>query len=159
MIEARPQPAVPPLDPSGLVQDILAQHAGQQGSLLPILHAVQDTLGYIPDTVVAQIAAGIQRSRAEVHGVISFYSHFRTSPPARIQVQVCRAESCQACGGQALYSHAQARVAEQTDGTVSLTPVFCLGLCAQSPAIMINDQVHARVTPEKFDALLASSEA
>lgn len=158
MIEARPQPAVPPLDPSGLVQDILAQHAGQQGSLLPILHAVQDTLGYIPDTVVAQIAAGIQRSRAEVHGVISFYGHFRTAAPARTHLEVCRAESCQACGGNALYEHARARIAAGGAGEVSLAPVYCLGLCAQSPAVMIDGRPHARVTPEKLDALLASAQ-
>lgn len=151
-----PDTEVSRIDRTALVQHILAQHADQPGPLLPILHAVQDTLGYIPDTLVPQIAAGIQRSRAEVHGVISFYSHFRTSPPAGTQVQICRAESCQACGGQALYAHAQARIAQWGDDQVSLSPVFCLGLCAQSPAVMINEQVHARVTPEKLDALLAN---
>lgn len=141
-------------DHSNLVQDILARHAGQQGSLLPILHDVQDAIGWIPDAVVPLIAAGIQRSRAEVHGVIHFYTHFRTSPPARMHVEICRAESCQACGGQALYEHAERRIAATPAGEVSLAPVFCLGLCAQSPAIMIDGQLHARVTAEKLDALL-----
>ncbi|MFT0533081.1 NAD(P)H-dependent oxidoreductase subunit E [Castellaniella hirudinis] len=147
-----------PQDHSRLIQDILARHAGQQGALLPILHAVQDTLGYIPDAAVPQIAAGIQRSRAEVHGVIQFYTHFRTTPPARIRVEICRAESCQACGGNALYEHARQHLAGRPADPFSLAPVFCLGLCAQSPALLINGQPHARVTPEKLDALLASQE-
>ncbi|WP_323017642.1 NAD(P)H-dependent oxidoreductase subunit E [Castellaniella sp.] len=139
---------------SRLIQDILAQHADQRGSLLPILHAVQDVLGYIPDDAVSQIAAGIQRSRAEVHGVIHFYTHFRTAPPARLQVEVCRAESCQACGGEALYRHAEQRVAGQPADQVSLSSVYCLGLCAQSPAVMVNGRPHARVTAEQLDVLL-----
>ncbi|WP_269496103.1 NAD(P)H-dependent oxidoreductase subunit E [Castellaniella sp. S9] len=144
-----------PLDPTELVRDILLRHAGQEGSLLPILHAVQDAIGYIPDAAVVQIAAGIQRSRAEVHGVVGFYSHFRRAAPAPVRLEVCRAESCQACGGQALYAHAEARVAAAGTAEVSLDPVYCLGLCAQSPAVMINGRPHARMSPEKLDALLA----
>ncbi|WP_322998863.1 NAD(P)H-dependent oxidoreductase subunit E [Castellaniella sp.] len=154
MDSVRTDPA--PQDHSPLIQDILTRHAGQPGSLLPILHAVQDTLGHIPEDAVGMIAAGIQRSRAEVHGVIHFYTHFRTTPPARTQVEVCRAESCQACGSEALYRHAEQRAAGQPAGQMSLAPVYCLGLCAQSPAVMINGQPHARVTPEKLDALLES---
>ena len=147
-----------PQDAAAQVQDILNRHAGQPGTLLPILHDVQDTLGWIPEAVVPQIAAALQRSRAEVHGVISFYSHFRTAPPARTHVEVCRAEACQACGGKALYEHAQARLATADPAEVSLSPVYCLGLCAQSPAVMINGRPHAHVTPEKLDALLASAQ-
>jgi formate dehydrogenase subunit gamma len=146
-----------PQDADPRVQEILARHAGQPGSLLPILHDVQDTLGWIPETVVPHIAAALQRSRAEVHGVISFYPHFRTAPPARTHLEVCRAESCQACGGNALYAHAQTRVTAETTGDVSLAPVYCLGLCAQSPAVMINGRPHAHVTPEKLDALLTAA--
>ena len=146
-----------PQDVDPQVRDILDRHAGQPGALLPILHDVQDTLGWIPERVVPQIAAALQRSRAEVHGVISFYTHFRTAPPARTRLEVCRAESCQACGGNALYDHAQARVATGDAHAVSLEPVYCLGLCAQSPAIMINGRPHARVTPEKLDALLTAA--
>ncbi|MBV2180857.1 MAG: NAD(P)H-dependent oxidoreductase subunit E [Castellaniella sp.] len=156
MDSVRPDTEPGQQDHSDLVQDILARHAGQQGSLLPILHGVQDAIGWIPDTLVPQIAAGIQRSRAEVHGVIHFYTHFRTSPPARTHVEICRAESCQACGGQALYDHAEQRIAAASSGDVSLAPVFCLGLCAQSPAVMINGRPHARVTPETLDALLST---
>jgi formate dehydrogenase subunit gamma len=152
----RPDADAAPHDADPLVRDILARHAGQPGALLPILHDVQDALGWIPETAVPQIAAALQRSRAEVHGVISFYSHFRTAPPARTQLEVCRAESCQACGGGALYEHARARVAAGNTGEISLAPVFCLGLCAQSPAVMIDGRPHAHVTPEKLDALLAA---
>ncbi|MFV0283609.1 MAG: NAD(P)H-dependent oxidoreductase subunit E [Castellaniella sp.] len=153
----RSDAAAAPHDANPLVQEILARHAGRQGALLPILHDVQDALGWIPEPVVPQIAAALQRSRAEVHGVISFYSHFRTSPPARTHLEVCRAESCQACGGGALYEHAQTRVAAGNANEVSLAPVYCLGLCAQSPAVMIDGQPHARVTPEKLDALLTAA--
>ncbi|MGA0583655.1 MAG: NAD(P)H-dependent oxidoreductase subunit E, partial [Castellaniella sp.] len=99
----RPDADAAPHDADPLVQDILDRHAGRPGALLPILHDVQDALGWIPEAVVPRIAAALQRSRAEVHGVISFYSHFRTAPPARTHLEVCRAESCQACGGGALY--------------------------------------------------------
>jgi formate dehydrogenase subunit gamma len=146
-----------PHDADPLVRDILARHAGRPGALLPILHDVQDALGWIPEPAVPQIAAALQRSRAEVHGVISFYGHFRTAPPACTHLEVCRAESCQACGGNALYEHARARVAAGDPGEVSLAPVYCLGLCAQSPAVMIDGRPHARVTPEKLDALLAAA--
>jgi len=154
----RPAADAAPQDADPLVQEILSRHAGQAGALLPILHDVQDTLGWIPEPVIPQIAAALQRSRAEVHGVLSFYTHFRTSPPARTHLEVCRAESCQACGGNALYDHAQARVAAGAADDVSLAPVYCLGLCAQSPAVMINGRPHARVTPEKLDALLAAAQ-
>lgn len=150
--------AAAPHDADPLVQDILARHAGRPGALLPILHDVQDALGWIPEPVVPQIAAALQRSRAEVHGVISFYPHFRTAPPAGIHLEVCRAESCQACGGNALYDHARSRIAANNTGDVSLAPVYCLGLCAQSPAVLLNGQPHAHVTPEKLDALLASAQ-
>ncbi len=149
--------AAQPRDLSELVREILSRHAGREGSLLPILHDVQDAIGHIPDAAVVQIAEGIQRSRAEVHGVVGFYGHFRREAPAPVRLEVCRAESCQACGGQALYDHARARVAAGEAGAVSLDPVYCLGLCAQSPAVMINGRPHARMTPEKLDALLAQS--
>ncbi|MER1966075.1 NAD(P)H-dependent oxidoreductase subunit E [Castellaniella sp. GW247-6E4] len=149
--------AAQPQDPTHIVRDILLRHAGQEGSLLPILHDVQDAIGHISDQTVVQIAEAIQRSRAEVHGVVQFYSHFRREAPAPVRLEVCRAESCQACGGQALYDHARSRLDAGAADTVSLDPVYCLGLCAQSPAVMINGRPHARMTPEKLDALLAQS--
>ena len=140
-------------------QEALHRHAGQKGNLLPILHDVQHALGYIPESAVPVIAQALQLSRAEVHGVISFYPHFRQSPPAGLVLEVCRAESCQAMGGEQLAAHAQQKLGcgfhgTSADGQVSLEPVYCLGLCAQSPAVMVNGRPHARVTPAKLDKLL-----
>lgn len=140
-------------------QQALHRHAGQKGNLLPILHDVQHALGHIPESAVPVIAQALQLSRAEVHGVISFYPHFRQTPPAGLVLEVCRAESCQAMGGEQLAVHAQQKLGcgfhdTSADGKVSLEPVYCLGLCAQSPAVMINGRPHARVTPAKLDQLL-----
>jgi formate dehydrogenase subunit gamma len=131
----------------------------QPGALLPILHAIQKHLGYVPEEVVPSIAKALNLSRAEVHGVISFYHYFRQKPPGRHVIQLCRAESCQSMGSQALETHAKAVLGvdyhERTaDGRYSLEPVYCLGNCAASPAIMIDEDVFGRVTPERFDALI-----
>ena len=142
------------------IQAILDEYAGGSGMLLPALHAIQDALGYIPPTSVADIAAAFNLSRAEVHGVISFYHHFRSTPPAAHTVQVCRAEACQSMGAERLLAHAEQALGcrlhgRSTDGRFALEPVYCLGQCATSPAVMIDDAVHARVSPDKFDRLLA----
>lgn len=144
-----------------IVQDILAQHQDKPGALLPVLHDIQDELGFIPKEAVDPIAKALNMSRAEVHGVITYYHHFRLEKPGRHILQVCRAEACQAMGAQALLEHAEAVLGCKAhgisgDGVVTLEPVYCLGLCALSPAIMIDDVVHARVTPPKLDALMAS---
>lgn len=120
---------------------------------------MQHALGYIPVSAVALIADELNRSRAEVHGVVSFYHHFRTAPPGRTVVEVCRAESCQAMGGAKLEAHAKAALGvdwhETTaDGAVTLEPVYCLGNCACSPAVRIGDEIHGRVDTETFDELL-----
>jgi formate dehydrogenase subunit gamma len=130
------------------------------GPLIEILHAIQGELGFIPDGAVPLLAEELNLSRAEVHGVITFYHFFRRHPPGRHTIQVCRAESCQAMGGQALEAHAKQRLGvdfhETTaDGEVTLDPVFCLGNCSCSPAVMIDGELHGRVTPERFDRLLA----
>lgn len=139
----------------------LHRHAGQQGSLMPILHDIQHALGHIPEAAVPVIGQALQLSRAEIHGVISFYPHFRQTPAADVVLEVCRAESCQAMGGEQLAAHAQEKLgcgfhATSADGKVTLEPVYCLGLCAQSPAVMINGRPHARVTPAKLDKLLSA---
>ena len=157
---AAPAPATPAAL-QGAVQQALAAHGGQAGALLPVLHAVQDALGHVPDDAVPAIAAALNLSRAEVHGVVTYYHHFRRQPPGRHVVQVCRAEACQACGGEALLAHAErvlgcARHETRADGAVSLEPVYCLGLCASSPAVQIGDRMHARVTPQRFDALISA---
>lgn len=142
---------------TGQVERILAAHRGQEGSLLPILHEIQDALGYVPPTAVPAIALALNLSRAEVHGVISYYHHFRQEPPGRHVVRVCRAEACQSVGGEALAAHAAQRLA---DGDFTLEDTYCLGLCACGPAVQVDETtLHARMTPEKFDAVISALEA
>ena len=150
--------------PASVTQAVLARHADEPGALLPILHEVQDALGHIPREVVPQIADGLTLSRAEVHGVVPYYHHFRAEAPGRHVIQVCRAEACQAMGADALMAHAEQVLGCPTrgghgstgaDGRYTLNPVYCLGLCASSPAVAVNDTLHARMTPAKFDKVVA----
>ncbi len=145
--------------PDALVREIAACHVARPGGLLPALHAVQDKLGYVPQESVPTLAEVFNISRAEVHGVISFYHLFRTSPPGRRTLYLCRAEACQAMGARGLEEHTKQRLGigfhETTaDRRISLEPIYCLGNCACSPAVMIDDFVYGRVTPERLDALL-----
>ena len=145
--------------PSDAITRSIATHRHRPGPLLPILHAIQDELGWVPDEAVPAIAGALNLSRAEVHGVISFYHHFRTTPPGRHVVQVCRGESCQAKGGTALEAHAKRRLgvdfhATSADGAVSLEAVYCLGNCACSPAVRVDDEILGRVDAESFDAVI-----
>jgi len=131
-----------------------------QHQLLPALHAIQDRLGFIPPASVAGIAQRFNLSRAEVHGVITFYHYYKSSAPARCTVQICRAEACQSMGGDALLAHAEQALGcslHGASGTFALEPVYCLGQCATAPAMMIGDRVHAKVTPARFDRLLAKA--
>ncbi|OIR16732.1 NADH-quinone oxidoreductase subunit E [mine drainage metagenome] len=133
---------------------IFARHQQQEGALLPILHDIQHELGYVPDEAVPLIAKALNLSRAEVHGVITYYHHFRQTPPPRHVVHVCCAEACQANGSEALAEHAAARLQH---GDIEMEPIYCLGLCSIGPAIRIDETtLHARVTPEKFDSLVAA---
>jgi formate dehydrogenase subunit gamma len=139
-----------------IVDQLIVNHRDRPGPLLPLLHDVQDALGYIPAETVPIIAAGLNLSRAEVHGVISYYHHFRSEPPASRVIKICRAEACQARGSEALAQHAEASVNGQD---VALETVYCLGLCASGPAIQINEtQLHANLTTDKFDAIVAGLE-
>ncbi len=134
------------------LKTIFAKHRQQPGALLPILHDIQHELGYVPDEAVPHIAKELNLSRAEVHGVITYYHHFRRAPPGKHAVHVCCAEACQANGGEALANHAAARLQK---GDITMEPVYCLGLCSVGPAIQIDEKtLHARVTPEKFDMLI-----
>jgi formate dehydrogenase subunit gamma len=142
-----------------IVDRIVASHADQAGALLPILHAVQKELGYVPPEVVGRIAEGLNLSRAEVHGVISFYHYFRTHPPGRHVVQLCRAEACQAWQGEATEAHAKQCLGvdyhgTSADGAFTLEPVYCLGNCAAGPSMMIDEKLYGRVTPERLEQLL-----
>lgn len=138
----------------------LARFGEEPAELLPLLHAVQKALGFIPAAAVPVIAEALNLSSAEVHGVISYYPHLRDKPHGRALIQICRAESCQSRGADALMAHAEAALACQAhettaDGSVTLEPVYCLGLCAQSPAVMVDEhEVHAQMTPDKLDVLL-----
>jgi formate dehydrogenase subunit gamma len=150
------------MGPIDHVSAVLADAGASQEQLLPALHAIQDKLGFVPPDAVAAIAAAFNLSRAEVHGVITFYHYFRATPPARHVVQICRAEACQSMGGDALLAHAEAALgcalhAHTADGQFALEPVYCLGQCAVSPAIMVNGAVHARVTPARFDSIIAKA--
>lgn len=142
------------------IQALIDAHRDQAGALLPILHAIQDQLGYVPAEATPLIAKSLNLSRAEVHGVISFYHHFRTTPAGKHTLQICRAESCQAMGSHELEAHAKAALGidyHQTtaDGAISLEPVYCLGNCACSPAVRVGDAVQGRMDNVQLDALIA----
>lgn len=146
-------------DRSAAIRRLAEAHAAEAGALLPILHAVQDHYGYVPDEAVGIVANVLNLSRAEVHGVVTFYHFFRTVPPGRQTLYLCRAEACQSMGARALESYAKRKLAigfhETTaDGRFSLEPVYCLGNCACSPAVMVDETVYGRVTPERLDEIL-----
>ena len=141
------------------VQTIIAELKDKAGALLPILHGIQDALGYIPPESVPEIAKALSLSRAEVHGVISFYHYFRDTPAGKHTIHLCRAESCQAMGSEALEAHVKNKLGidyhETTaDGQFSLEPVYCLGNCACSPAMQIGHEVYGRVSAESFDDII-----
>lgn len=131
------------------IDRVIDEHAHLAGPLLPVLHGMQHAFGHVPEEAVPRIAQRLNLSRAEVHGVLTYYTHFRRAPAGGRVLQVCRAESCRTMGSEALL--AQARAA----GTCEVEPVYCLGLCAMSPAAMLDGQPHARLTPERLQQLLA----
>lgn len=139
---------------------IVQEHRNLEGALLPILHALNEHFGYVDAEAVPIIADELNLSRAEVHGVISFYHDFRKEPAGRHVVKVCRAEACQSMDGRTLEAHvAKCLKAEfgatSADRNFTLEAVYCLGLCACSPALMVDGELHARVTPARFDAIIA----
>jgi formate dehydrogenase subunit gamma len=133
------------------------------GALLPILHALQEEFGYIDREAEPLIAEALNVSRAEVHGVVTFYHDFRAERAGRHVLKICRAESCQARGSDALAAHAEARLGvafgdTTADGRVTLEPVYCLGLCSVSPSAMLDDRIVARLDTKKLDTLLAETD-
>lgn len=141
---------------------IIARWKDEPGPLLNVLHALQEAFGFIPLTAVPVVAEELNLSRAEVHGVISFYHYFRDRPAGRRLIQVCRAESCQAMQGEQLANHVTRKLGirfgqTSVDGRMTLESVYCLGLCSLSPAVMVDGVVYGRVTPERFDRLLAEA--
>lgn len=143
-----------------IANKILQKYKDTPGALLPVLHAVQNEVGYIPENIIGPIADGLNLSRAEVHGVVSFYHYFRTTPPGKHVIQLCRAEACQAMGGRKLEQHIKKYLSvdyhETTqDGLFSLEPVYCLGNCACTPSMLIDDEIHGRVTETEFDEIIS----
>lgn len=142
---------------------IIAEKQSIPGALLPILHALQEEFGYIDREAEPLIADILNLSRAEIHGVVTFYHDFRHKPAGRHVIKLCRAESCQACGSDALAARAEARLgiafgATTADGAVTLEPVYCLGLCSVSPSAMLDGKVIGRLDENKLDALLAEAD-
>ncbi|MBN2759334.1 MAG: formate dehydrogenase subunit gamma [Rhodobacteraceae bacterium] len=142
------------------IDRIIAAHSALEGPLLPILHALQDAFGHVPVTAHAPICDALNISKAELHGVISFYHDFRDTPAGRHVVKICRAEACQAMGGAALAESVLAKLGLDWHGTtangaVTIEPVYCLGLCACAPAAMVDNRVVGRVNATKLDKLLA----
>jgi formate dehydrogenase subunit gamma len=142
------------------IESIARSLKDQPGALMPILRRIQDQLGWVPRDSVPLIANILNLSRAEVHGVVSFYHDFRHEPPGRIVVKVCRAESCQAMGAVALADHIKRRTdcdfgGTSRDGAFTLEAVYCLGNCACSPALVVNGELAGRMTPARFDDLIA----
>ena len=151
-------PALPP-DAAAAVERALVAHQGRPGALLPILHAVQDALGYVPPDALPRIAHALNLSRADVHGVVTFYHDFRDAPPGRHGVKLCRAEACQAVGSDELVSDVCARFGTElghtrADGAVTLEPVYCLGNCALGPSAMVDGELRGRVTASGLAAEL-----
>jgi formate dehydrogenase subunit gamma len=147
-----------------IVEGAIERYRGKVGALMPVLHSIQESFGFIPRDAVSMLAGAMNLSRAEIHGVMSFYHDFRSEPAGEHIVQLCRAEACQAMGARALEAHARERLGigfgETTaDGRFTLEPVYCLGNCACSPSIRVDDKTFARVNAEKFDALVEALEA
>lgn len=142
------------------VDAVIARFAGIPGPLLPILHGVQDELGFIPSESISRIAEALNLSRAEVHGVISFYHYFRQHAPGNHVMQLCRAEACQAVNCEATEAHAKRALGVEyhgtsADGKFTLEATYCLGNCAAGPSVMVDDKLYGRVTPERLDRILA----
>lgn len=141
------------------IAEILEAHRGLEGSLLPILHAIQHEFGHVPEAAFPQIAAALTITKAEVHGVVSFYHDFREKPAGRHVLKICRAEACQAAFGNAVADRAKQKLGidwhETTpDGAVTLEPVFCLGLCACGPAAMVDGRLVGMLTPKSVEKLI-----
>ena len=140
--------------------EIIARHSTGRGTLLPLLHDLQDAFGHVPEAAVPLVAHALNLSRAEVHGVISFYHDYRRTPPGAHIVKLCQAEACQSMGSRRLARHVEERLGialgETTaDGRITAEAVYCLGLCATAPAALIDGQPAGRVSPARIDALLA----
>ncbi len=143
---------------------LAAKHGNRPDALIEILHDVQSELGFVPDSAVPALAQALNLSRAEVHGVVTFYHDFRSKPAGRHVLKLCRAEACQSMGGEAIVQRAEDRLGvscgeTSADGRVTLEPIYCLGLCATAPSAMIDGRIVGRMTAERLDALLKEAGA
>jgi formate dehydrogenase subunit gamma len=150
-------------DISQATHRIIDSYRDVEGPALPILHALQEEFGYLPEEALPIVAHALNITRAEIYGVATFYHDFRLKPRGRHTLTLCRAEACQAMGGEALAKHAQARLGvmwgeTSPDGRVTLEQTFCLGLCSCAPSAMLNGQLLGRLTPEKLDAALGEAQ-
>jgi len=147
-----------------VVTDSVAALEGQRGALLPILHAIQEALGYVPREAIPELAERLNLSRADVHGVVSFYHDFRSEPAGRTTVKICRAEACQSVGSTQLVDHVRDRYGMELgdtrrDGAITVEQVFCLGNCALGPTVQVGTRLHGRVDPAKLTRLIDSAVA
>jgi formate dehydrogenase subunit gamma len=142
------------------IETAILRHRGERGALLPLLHAVQEAIGHVPDAAVPLIASALNITRAEVHGVITFYHDYRRAPAGRHVVKLCRAEACQARGGAAIEAAAAERLGvamgeTRADGRVTLEPVYCLGLCAIGPNALVDGRPIAKLDAMALDRIVA----
>jgi formate dehydrogenase subunit gamma len=154
----------PTVDLPALVRSVVAAHCGQRGPLLEILHELQERLGYVDPAVVPLVARELNLSRADVHGVATFYKDFRTQPPGRTSLMVCRAEACQSVGAEQLIGQLEQRLGVKVggttpDGSTTLDQVFCLGNCALGPSAQVNGRVHGRVDADRVAELLRKADS
>ena len=143
--------------------EIIAEHTHLEGATLVILHALQEAFGYVPEPAIPMIASALNLSRAEVHGVFTFYHDFRHKPAGRHVLKLCRAEACQAAGGDALTARAEAKLGitignTTPDERVTLEPIYCLGLCATAPSATLDGRVVGRLDEARIDALVAEAQ-
>ena len=143
--------------------EIIAEHAKVEGATLVILHALQEAFGYVPEPAIPMVAAALNLSRAEVYGAFTFYHDFRKEPAGRHVLKLCRAEACQAAGGDAVAARAEAKLGVKIGNTsaderVTLEPIYCLGLCATAPSAMLDGRVVGRLDESRIDALIAEAQ-
>jgi formate dehydrogenase subunit gamma len=143
--------------------EIIAEHTHLEGATLVILHALQEAFGYVPEPAIPMLASALNLSRAEVHGVFTFYHDFRHAPAGKHVLKLCRAEACQAAGGDAIVARAEAKLGiaignTTADELVTLEPIYCLGLCATAPSAMLDGRVVGRLDEARIDALVAEAQ-
>ncbi|NUT47660.1 MAG: NADH-quinone oxidoreductase subunit E [Saccharothrix sp.] len=138
---------------------VIEAHRGDRGALLPVLHGIQAEFGYVDRSVIGLVAKELNLSRADVHGVVTFYRDFRAEPAGRVTVALCRAEACRSVGSEQLVAHAEAAYGVQVgrtgaDGALTLDQVFCLGNCALGPAALVNGRLHGRLDPDRLAGVI-----